>query len=562
MAKLINDALALQSFRHSDFDVYSAYGEVVDNSIQANAAWVKLRIDSCVKDQRGRTYHSINAVVFSDNGIGMDKKILSNCLGMGYSSRYGDRSGIGRFGVGMTLASINQCKHVEVYSREDKGKWLWTYADLDEISAGKMTDIPEAIEKDLPEKYRDMASDGSGTIVIWSKYDRQPESADKIENELFIWLGRTYRHFIWDGLQIFVNEREVFAIDPLYAKTDKTKNPALPKAELFEPIEFKWSTMKEFDDDPNLSIKAPIKIYMSILPEEFRKHQGVGGSNEARDLYIDRNEGVSIVRNKREVFYGEIPYYKPAFKEIDRWWGCEILFNAELDTAFTVKNIKRGAVPTAELRSEIERLIEPTRKTVTGKVQDFWKDQKVKDRSSPEDDNGHGEAEQVAGNTPTPQNRIDRNKIPEVEVKKAAVGYAGNDHVEQERLERKMLQNILSIEEKSWSGLDFFQTTHLGGRDLLAYNQRHMFFEKLNSIMDEILKYYPDSKLHQHLKTLIDLLLVSYSKSEAMLEPGKQMKSESFIENIKADWGRFLKQYLETWETQSDDFILEADEQE
>jgi hypothetical protein len=142
------------------------------------------------------------------------------------------------------------------------------------------------------------------------------------------------------------------------------------------------------------------------------------------------------------------------------------------------------------------------------------------------------------------------------------VEYAGNDQTEQERLERKFLQNILSIEEKSWSGLDFFQTTHLGGRDLLAYNQRHMFFEKLNGIMDAILRHYPDSKLHQHLKTLIDLLLVSYSKSEAMLESGMQMKSESFIENIKADWGRFLKQYLETWETQSDDFILEADEQE
>lgn len=31
--KFIDNSLALQSLRDSDFDVYSAYGEVIDNSI-------------------------------------------------------------------------------------------------------------------------------------------------------------------------------------------------------------------------------------------------------------------------------------------------------------------------------------------------------------------------------------------------------------------------------------------------------------------------------------------------------------------------------------------------
>ena len=35
--RLINEATALLSMRESDFDAYSAYGEAVDNSIQAEA---------------------------------------------------------------------------------------------------------------------------------------------------------------------------------------------------------------------------------------------------------------------------------------------------------------------------------------------------------------------------------------------------------------------------------------------------------------------------------------------------------------------------------------------
>lgn len=43
--KFIDNSLALQSLRDSDFDVYSAYGEVIDNSIQAEASWIKIHFD-------------------------------------------------------------------------------------------------------------------------------------------------------------------------------------------------------------------------------------------------------------------------------------------------------------------------------------------------------------------------------------------------------------------------------------------------------------------------------------------------------------------------------------
>ena len=134
---LVNDALALESMRASDFDAYSAYGEVIDNSIQADAHFVDIKV--FYQSKAGNQAEPINKIAFADDGDGMDKQVLHQCLQLGYSSRYNDRAGIGRFGVGMTLAAINQCKRVDVYSRTGPGDWPWTYLDLEEVKEGTKT---------------------------------------------------------------------------------------------------------------------------------------------------------------------------------------------------------------------------------------------------------------------------------------------------------------------------------------------------------------------------------------------------------------------------------------
>ena len=116
---LIDQADALESFRASDFDCYSAYGEVLDNSVQANASIVKVTFKD--REDRSRRNKMIGEVFFADNGEGMIPDILRRCLKLGYSSRKNDRKGIGRFGVGMTSGAINQCRRVEVYSKVEGG---------------------------------------------------------------------------------------------------------------------------------------------------------------------------------------------------------------------------------------------------------------------------------------------------------------------------------------------------------------------------------------------------------------------------------------------------------
>ena len=72
----------------------------------------------------------------------MGPKTIEDCLGFGFSTRYDDRDGIGRFGVGLTLAFLNQCLKCEVYSKQKGKDWYYTYSDIGS-SNDKKNIIPE-----------------------------------------------------------------------------------------------------------------------------------------------------------------------------------------------------------------------------------------------------------------------------------------------------------------------------------------------------------------------------------------------------------------------------------
>lgn len=546
---LVDDGCALLSMRSSDFDAYSAIGEVIDNSIQAGAKNIRL----LVKFQPSRQ-EPITSIAFGDDGAGMSSDILHRCLQLGYSTRFNDRSGIGRFGVGATLAAINQCKKVEVYSKEKSGEWLYTYIDLDLITADppQMVEIPAPTKKAIPGEFRDLVGSASGTLVVWSKYDRQPDPAGKMIEELHVWVGRTYRNFIWNGVRIFINPDLVKAIDPLYANTALTKFPDDAKAHEYKEILLPWPVAHEDREDggPTDSV---IRIRMSLLPKEFRPTQGSGNTRQTKDRHIDRNEGVSILRNNREVFYDAIPWWPGTpFKEIDRWWGCEISFDAILDTQFTVKNIKRGAIPVRELKQAICDRITPTRDTALEQVRSLWKEAEAAARAQGIEtgvDTGHTDAERAAKGTPTAKNVIDKGKSIDEETRKLTDQLLKNADEQQKALWRaKFKSQPFTIVDDQWKGPEFVETNHLGGVDVLKYNMQHAFFAEISAIRTALASGDPDElKYSQHLSALIDLLLISYSKAEAMFDKDLELRAETFIEQLRMSWGNYLANYLETW---------------
>ncbi len=80
--RFFQDARAIESLRESDFDTVSAYGEVIDNSLEAGATEVKVKF--VTEPKRGR--EQILSLAFGDleGGAGLQGSFQENVY-RGYS---------------------------------------------------------------------------------------------------------------------------------------------------------------------------------------------------------------------------------------------------------------------------------------------------------------------------------------------------------------------------------------------------------------------------------------------------------------------------------------------
>jgi hypothetical protein len=548
---------ALESMRASDFDCYSAYGEVIDNSIQANATDIRLQFEER-KDRQNTSSKKIGRVLFADNGHGMDVDLLHKCLKLGHSSRYNDRSGIGRFGVGMTLGAIHECRRIEVYSKTASGSWHFTYLDLDEIKAGTLKHLPKPIPKKPEEDIINYIKD-SGTLVIWSKYDKQIDKFEEIISESHFWIGRTFRRYIWgiakdyDRVSISLNDKIVKAFDPLFVNKDLTGFEGEEAAELFPTSSLDWiiPVNEGFSKQ-----KSKILINMSRLPESYTRKRGAGGDNFAKERYIDRNIGISIIRNDREVFFGKIPNFKTGDKNeeenIDRFIGCEISFNAELDQEFAVKNIKRGAVPVRELKAKILELVSPTFNYQREIIRNSWNEKAREDENIISSEN----ADIGVSGTHSTTNRILRESR-EALLKNNKVNKAENDvkiarkvnpEAEEDQIQKVILalkENGITIDEREFIGDAFIDIEHGNGLKTIFYNTNSTFYKAYSEILNELKE--ENAELANKYRVLMDLIFVGYMLAESTIDPNDTMDGASFADEIKSYWSINLSKILKRW---------------
>jgi hypothetical protein len=551
---------SLESDRDSDFDCYSAYSEAIDNSIQADATVINIKFDPS-------SGNAINKVTFSDNGTGMDTYVLQRCLRLGYSSRFNDRTGIGRFGVGMTKGAIHECRRVDVYSKTSGGEWEYTYLDLDEIKNQDTKDgdnswrIPPPVKKSPKDTVdENLIPVGKGTIVVWSKYDRAPDRRQNIIDEFRIYIGRVFRHYIWNTnpmntdpiravgpVDINLDGRPVFAIDPLYVNTAKTEFSNDPVSYEYEPIIIDYPIL-----DPELEKQlgkktSTIKIRLSLLPEEWRKEQGQGNTRQATDRHLPRNEGISLLRHGREVGYDWIPHWNFQPRELDRFWGCEISFEPELDRAFTVKNIKRGAVPSQELKKLIGDKIKPWIRGQRELISEFWAVKSIARPQDPIGGSGHYVGEEIARRTKLPAGKAVKPGDEKLALNQAAVNAAGDDLAQQEIWKERFKQQPFSIKDDSWPGTNFMDISHMGGSDLLIYNTRHQLIDTLRTIQGEVGDGINLAANAIRLVALTDIIFMAFGKSISMIHLDQNLPGRQFKDEVITNWGSFLSSYITSW---------------
>lgn len=484
----------IQATRDSGYKgTASAISELVDNSIQAGAKRIAISVETkaAVNDEDKTIEVSV-----LDNGCGMDPFTLRQALRFGGSTRFGDRQGLGRYGMGLPNASLSQARRVTVYtwqggSAAGRGRQRTTapvfssYLDVDEIARGEMVEVPRSNVAKTPP----VACVGpSGTLVHWSQCDRlDNRRVSTIVRKLEADLGRRFRHFIWRGLRITINGDTLEAFDPLYLHS----GAKITGASLFGE-EFRY----EVRADPADPTKTGwVSVRFTELPVQAWHKLS---NEEKRRMGLSKGAGVSILRAGREVDYGWFFMGTKNRENYDDWWRCEIQFDPILDEAFGITHTKQQARPQAHLIEALTPDIEAAARVLHGRARKAHNAAKASDRFS--------EAERVANERDHLLQPLPARVGPEA---RALMKELEESHPTL-RPQPDGEPSRYGIVEHAVKDMSFFTLAQDRERLVLVLNPEHPFYREIYKPLSE-----GESSQDPQLRAKLELLLLAAARSEA-----------------------------------------------
>lgn len=344
--------------------VAAAVAELIDNSLQANARRIDVLIRE-VQDGHGRSV----VLGVLDEGSGMSPTTLERALQFGGTNRFDDRSGLGRFGMGLPNSSVSHSRRLDVYSWMRPSEIYHSYLDVDEVAAGHLRFIPRPRRSSLPSWVAPKAG-RSGTLVLWTRCDRLGRHrVATLVRRMEVTLGRVYRFPIWSGTRIAINGALVQPFDPLFIH----ERAAVRGARAYgAPLRY------EINGNAGPSV---IEIRFSELPVQ-RWH--LWPAEEKRQKGVVGGAGISIVRGGREIDYGWHLLGGKRRENYDDWWRCELRFSPDLDEMFGVTHSKQGVTPKTELKLVLSSDLEAIARTLNRRARRAF-DQAKNNTSSPHD---------------------------------------------------------------------------------------------------------------------------------------------------------------------------------
>lgn len=480
----------IQATRDSGYKgTASAISELVDNSIQAGATRIAISVATVGE-------HEEKAIEVSvlDNGCGMAVGTLRQALRFGGSTRFGDRGGLGRYGMGLPNSSLSQARRVTVFTwqapksraqgHEIRPRVYSTYLDIDEIVRCEVTEVPEPYLVKVPPS---ACNGNSGTLVCWSQCDRlDNRRVSTVVRKLEVELGRRFRHFIWAGLRITINGDNLEAFDPLYLN---------PNAEV--------SGAELFGDEMRFEVRAdpldPKKTgWVRVRFTELPVHSWHRLSNdEKRRIGISKGAGVSIVRGGREVDHGWFFMGSKHRENYDDWWRCEIQFDPILDEAFGITHTKQQARPQSHLLEALTRDLEATARALNGRARKAHTAVKASERFS--------EAERIANERDHLLRPLPRSADPAA---RALMRELKESHATlRERVDQK---DRYSIVEHAVTDTSFFTLAREDDRLVLVLNPDHPFYREIYRPLSD-----GDAARDPQLRAKVELLLLAAARSEA-----------------------------------------------
>lgn len=522
----------IQATRDSGYKgTASALAELIDNSLQAGARDIQIFITDADDAQ-----HPLQVMVM-DDGEGMNPQTLRTALRFGGSTRFGGRGGMGRYGMGLPNSSMSQARRVEVYTWQRPEEIFSCYLDLDEIVEGSLAGVPPARPDALPPRSPTSTS-RSGTMVRWVRCDRlDNRRASTLKRKLEASVGRLFRHYLWGGVRISINNDPVRPYDPLFLHEDSLFSGARPFG---APLEY------EVEAPPDAAQRGVgiVRVVFSVLPIE-RWHALSNQEKEERG--ISKRAGVSIVREGREIDYGWFFMEGKRKENYDDWWRCEVSFSPILDEAFGITHTKQQIRPSDYLREILGPDLAEIARALNAQVRRAHNDLRMREHFS--------DAERLAsersarlpalpaassGAPPSPLLDSLSRRHPELtQLAGAPADAAPERPIEGEAGPGARLAASAAparVQYKIYPGelnqSVFFDFARSGELLAMVVNESHPFYKKVYKRLLE-----SQDQGEQALRAQLDLLLLSATRAEAALGGGE-------VARFREEWGKILATFL------------------
>jgi hypothetical protein len=504
----------------------SALSELIDNSIQAGATEVNIKLIAVEHEAVGPGRAKMPRVVevaIADNGRGMDGALLRRAVRFGDSERFDDRSGLGRFGMGLPNASVSQCTRFEIYSWRKGQQPLWTYVDVEEVANGTLEEVPEPVEAPIPAPYEDIVGT-KGTLIVWRDCDRLDHDGklDTLIRSLRPALGRIFRHFLVADFKITINGTPVEPFDPLYLMPEGRLPGDLLATQHGDMLKFEIPIPSQPEQ------RSTVEVVFSLLPD----HWQVTYKKDKKELqrrHIDDSRGFSVVRARREIDVIKSPYHAKHWT--DTWYRVEIRFDPELDEVFGVTHTKQHA----SIRPGT-MIFEKLREAITANVNT------MKDMIIARGKKAHAvrtkQAEEAAQKVLSRLKPIEElvgkpQALVQKEVKQFVEQHAAEASAETKSdLEDRLSKYTVLIEYENLPGAPFYRIKVVGRSIVVLLNTHHRFYERCYQRLEAESPFG---------KTGIDLLLMALGRSEALASE----EAREWYDDQRHEWSQHIKAFLD-----------------
>lgn len=503
----------IQATRDSGYKgTSSAVSELIDNALQAGATSVKVTLSV----DEGEGEHPIVLTVV-DNGAGMDARALRTALRFGGSSRFNDRGGLGRYGMGLPNSSLSQARRVTVHTWSARqGPVLSSYLDLEEIAAGALTEVPPPRPVSRPPFIN---GHSSGTAVTWSRCDRlDNRRVSTLTRKLAVALGRRFRHFLWGGVSVKINGDPVEPLDPLFLHPEARYTGATPFAEEL--------TYEVAADPSRPDVTGLVRVRFAELPVAEWSHLS---NPEKRARGIAKGAGVSVVRGGREVDYGWFFLGGKRRENYDDWWRCEVRFDPVLDEAFGITHTKQQIRPRPHLVEALSPDLEAAARALNSRARRAHLDAKRARRFTASEERARDKDALLTPLPPDPRPR-DREVL-------GALGRRLGRAAAPPAAAASRRATEYSIVPAALSETAFFNYARDRGRLVLVLNPEHPFYKQVYQPLLE-----SEHPRDEAVRAQLDLLLLAAARAEALLEGEGGL---ALAARLRAGWSDTLATFLD-----------------